>query len=165
MRRIIALSSLMALALALGAPSSTEAQTAAQTAAQTETMAPPVPGPYQAAPKSPGANPYGNAAPLPYWMRPRQGQTATARGGNAAPQSFIPGWIWTPYAPGRGSAMPDRPRATGQNGQYGQGYWPGSPQPGYATRPWSPPGYARGGWPNPQFRAPQYYGATPQPNQ
>ena len=165
MRRIIALSSLMALALAIGAPSTTKAQTAAQTQA----MAPPVPGPYQAAPKSPGAtNPYGKASPLPYWMRPQPGKTAANRGGNVAPQSFIPGWTWTPYAPGHGSAMPNGPRPTGQYGQYGQngrGYWPGSPQPGYATRPWTPPGYAQGGWPNPQFRAPQYYGATPQPNQ
>jgi hypothetical protein len=162
MRRIIALSSLMALAI--GAPSTTEAQT--------EAMAPPVPGPYQAAPKPQGRpNPYGKAAkaqPLPYWMRPQPGQAAANRSGTAAPQSFIPGWTWTPYAPGRGSAMSNGPRPTGQYGQYGQnaqGYRPGSPQPGYTTRPWTPPGYAPGGWPNPQFRAPQYYGASPQPNQ
>lgn len=186
MRRIIALSTLIALAVALGAPSSANAQTQSQSQSQTQTQAqaqaqaptqaptqaqaqaqaqaPAVPGPYQSAVQQ-IANPYGNSAngqPLPYWMRPQQGAAIPGTGTTPVARNFIPGWTWTRNAPGQGHGARNRPQIARP---YGAGYWPGPAQTGYSIPLWTPPGYAPGRWPSPPYGAPQYYGAPPQPNQ
>ena len=63
-------------------------------------VAPPVPGPYRAAPAARQANPYSNpgrSQNIPYWMRP-QGP-GSAQAARPVPQNYIPGWVWSPYAP------------------------------------------------------------------
>ncbi|MFT7596792.1 MAG: hypothetical protein ACI8R4_004134 [Paracoccaceae bacterium] len=111
----------------------------------------PVPGPYQAIPATvAAANPYSNpgfAQPLPYWMRPPQQQANTApaapRSGQspgqpaprAAGPTYIPGWVWSPYAPNAGRSAP-RQGAHPPAG-YAPGYQPGD-QPGYGPQPGQP---------------------------
>jgi len=153
--------------------------------AQPADYAAPVPGPYLVMPKPPTQlpqaqtagqapgqaqsqpNPYSNpgfAQPMPYWMQPQQ-----TRRGPAAPQAgqpsassgrqtYIPGWVWSPYAPNTGPAPAPGYTpgfAPGYGPQPGQGFWPGYPAPGYANAPWGPRGANNMG----------QYGAPRQPQQ
>jgi len=169
MFRTIALFSLIVLACVLDAPSQVAAQTGGDVA--------PVPGPYQSMPAAPQAmpNPYSNpgfAQNMPYWMR-QSAQQSAGRNVNANPviaPNFIPGWVWSPNAPG------SRVRNDGQGyypgpwpSQAGAGQWQGLPPPNYGMRPWGQPeyrpGYGQSMWPNTNSRAPQGYGAQIQPSQ
>ena len=175
MFRSIALFALIVLACVI--------ETTSRVAAQTGGDVAPVPGPYQAMPVAPTQtmpNRYSNpgfAQNMPYWMRqraPQPGGTGPAGNRVIAP-NFIPGWVWSPNAPGtqgRGPRKSQRQRQgyyppTGPQTRPGQ--W-GMPPMGY---PWGQPGYGQGYgpgngqgmWPNSPYGAPQGYGARMQPNQ
>ena len=181
MHKPIALIALVAITAGIVSPSRPVAQSGDKVA--------PVPGPYQApfqvqptqrAVTNPYSNP-GNGQTLPYWMRqqPPQPGGGAAQAGNPTPQNYIPGWVWSPYAPnaqGANSGQPrsapasdNRPNRRQSAPQPGQGYWPGPPPPGYGMPPWGgqpgyAPGFAQGGWPSPpNYNAPQGYGAPQQP--
>lgn len=152
MVRSILLITMIALSGFLETPSRLEAQTVTNVA--------PVPGPYMAMPAIRSApNPYSNpgqAQSMPYWMRPQPSRTGTGAVpmNRPIPRNFIPGWVWTPYAPNY--APNGRQMNSGQE-------WRGSGH-GYRANP-PPPGYAQGRWPTPPYGAPQGYGAPMPPNQ
>ena len=153
----------------------------ANLAAQPVDYAAPVPGPYQTmpapvVPAAPYSNP-GFAQPLPYWMRPPQQQANTTPAASGAGQpsgqpavrssgpTYIPGWVWSPYAPNAGQPVPrqgTRPPAgyapiiqpgyqPGYGPQPGRPAWAYYPAPGFFNGPQGPAGF----WQNGAARQPQ----------
>ena len=157
-RLMMVLLGLIAVALIVELPVQLEAQTGV-------TVAPPVPGPYRAVPTPRQANPYSNpgrSQNIPYWMRP-QGP-GSAHAARPVPQNYIPGWVWSPYAP-NGPAPGPAQGWTGGPRPVGQGGTPTNQPPGYGMAPWGQPRFApHGQWPAPQYGAPPWFGAPIQPN-